>query len=316
MVGLCLPLVAHTGEVEARDALASDFATAFRISDFAAIESRYAQALATKKRLPSGLFASNRMVALMFSQSGSRGLDWEAAQEKARAWAAQFPKSVLPALALNRIHSERAWAARGRGYSSEVTQKDWRVFNEHMSKAREALESRAEVGRGDPNWWYQLLVLAREQGWPMREYSAIADLALAAFPEHVDIYRAISLKLVPQWGGSWEALAKFADQAAARTVRLEGKTAPARMYWHVANYFGPGQLTRPEGNWPTLRASFEDLVARYPDSWNLNGYARFACDAGDKEAAKRMLGRIGNSVVPSVWANIAMFNRCRSWALT
>jgi hypothetical protein len=138
---------------------------------------------------------------------------------------------------------------------------------------------------------------------------------LDAFPENMDIYRAISTKLVPQWGGSWEALAKFADQAAARTARVEGKTVPARMYWHVARYFGPGQLTRPEGNWPTLRVSFEDLVARYPDRWNLNGYARFACDAGDKDAAKRMFGRIGNSVVPSTWANMAMYNRCRSWAL-
>jgi hypothetical protein len=312
---LACSLPSQAGEVEARSSLASDFAAAFAASNFALIESRYAQALATRKRLPGGLFVANRMVTVMFGRDDNAEANGDAAEEKLRTWAARYPKSALPAMALNRLYSRRAWAARGGGYSSAVSEEGWKQFGASMIQANQALLSRAEIGKTDPNWWFEMLSRAQEQGWPMEQYWALANAAIEAFPDNLDIYRAIAMRLVPQWGGSWEALATFADQAAAQTARAEGRTVPARMYWHVAGYFGPGHFIRPQGNWPAVRASFEDLVARYPDNWNLNGYARFACDAGDREAARRMLGRINDSVVPAAWANIAMYNRCRNWAL-
>lgn len=315
VAGLCLMLAARAGEVEDRVNYTKEFATAFSRSDFALIESRYAEALATQKRLSSGYLVSHRWVGAMFERADKDDPNWDAAEEKTRGWARQYPASVLPALALNRIYENRAWIARGRGYSSTVSEEGWKKFAANMNQANQALLSRADVGKADPNWWYELLSRAQEQSLPPERYWKVAYAALTAFPQNEDIYRAIAMKLVPQWGGSWEALAAFADQAVDRTRETQGQIMYAHIYRSVSGYLEPGLLTRAEGNWPKVRAGFEDLVARYPDRWNLNWFARFACDAGDKATTKRVLTRINDAVVPSAWANHAIYNRCRNWAM-
>lgn len=312
---LCWSLTALSAELEHRSQLQNEFAAAFAGSDFVQIESRYARALRTQERSPSGRFLAHAwMRAMRFAEKDDP--NWEAAEDKARKWVAQYPKSVLAAIAHSRIHRHRAWKARGRGYASTVTKEGWRNFALHMNRATEALASRAETGKTDPNWWYEMLDQAREQSWPQQRYSELAYAALQAFPQNHDIYRAIALNLVPQWGGSWQALAAFADEAVVRTREKQGQIMYARIYWNVARYFEPRLLTRPEGNWPKFRAGLEELVARYPDSWNLNRFAAFACDAGDKGTTRRLLARINDAVVAAAWANRATYNRCRSWAMS
>ncbi len=54
--------------------------------------------------------------------------------------------------------------------------------------------------------------------------------------------------------------------------------------------------------WPRLKASFEDLIRRYPkaDRW-LNAYARFAVLEGDRATARQLFRRIGDNYDPDVW---------------
>lgn len=317
LVGICLAaLCSHAGELEDRDAIKAEFAEAFDRSDFALIESRYARAIGTEQRLGSGQLVANQMVRYMFGLRQGRGDDayWNAVEEKTRVWGAQFPESVLPALALSRAHEQHAWAHRGGGYASTVTKESWKQFGMNMDLARQVLLNRAEVGTKDPNWWYQLLRLGWAHSWPEERYWEVANTAMNAFPQNPDIYSAISRRLLPQWGGSWAVVAEFAGYAVERTKAVQGQTLYARIYWHLRDYFGPDLLTSDQVNWRRIRAGFEDLVARHPDNWNLNHFASFACDARDKATARRLLARIKDSVVPSAWANQAMYNRCRNWA--
>jgi hypothetical protein len=317
LVGICLAaLCTHAGELEDRNAIRDEFAEAFDRSDFALIESRYARAIATEQRLGSGQLVANQTVRYMFGLRQGRGDDayWSAVEEKTRAWGAQFPKSVLQALALSRAHEQHAWAHRGGGYASTVSEDRWKQFRLNMDLARQALLDRADVGTKDPNWWHQLLMLAWAQSWPEERYWEVANAAMNAFPQNPDIYSAISRRLLPQWGGSWAVIADFAGYVVKRTRAVQGQMLYARIYWHLQGYLEPGLLASEQVDWPKIRAGFEDLVARYPDNWNLNHFARFACDAGDKATAQRLLGRIEDSVIPSAWANKAMYNRCRNWA--
>jgi hypothetical protein len=64
-----------------------------------------------------------------------------------------------------------------------------------------------------------------------------------------------------------------------------------------------------------MRASFDDIIARYPDAWNMNNYARFACLAGERKTAKRLFLRLANAPITGAWTPRGLFEHCRSWAI-
>jgi hypothetical protein len=106
VVCICLAaLCSHAGELEDRNAIKAEFAEAFDRSDFALIESRYARAIATQKRLGSGQLVANRMMRYMFELRQGRGNDeyWNAVEERRAPGAHSFPspccrhwRSVVP----------------------------------------------------------------------------------------------------------------------------------------------------------------------------------------------------------------------------
>ena len=60
--------------------------------------------------------------------------------------------------------------------------------------------------------------------------------------------------------------------------------------------------------------TYAPMVKRYPDSWNLNFFARIACDAGDGATAKRILALVGDRIDADAWANRGSYIRCKNMA--
>jgi hypothetical protein len=61
-----------------------------------------------------------------------------------------------------------------------------------------------------------------------------------------------------------------------------------------------------------MRASFNALVAAYPDAYNLNAFAYFACLAHDDKTAQDALHRAGGQVILETWGKrgAELFARC------
>ena len=93
------------------------------------------------------------------------------------------------------------------------------------------------------------------------------------------------------WGGSYDAVEKFAAEQAQSAGPGAGDERYARIYWNVnradecggrhdCTIFATSQVS-----WPHMRQGFEAMMERYPKSlWNANNYAVFACLAQDKDA--------------------------------
>ncbi|MBI2768190.1 MAG: hypothetical protein HYX47_01095 [Burkholderiales bacterium] len=321
---------ALAGELEQRAAICQEVAQFLRKDDFAGLDARYAQALAQNKRLASGVFTSNRIVRCLSDAAESRGgslasgLDfdmrkhqenqWKAWQAKAVKWTQTYPASSLAAIALSEYYLQQGYVFRGYGPASRVDEKDMKVFTDLVAKAHEALNSRAKAGAKDSGWHYQMLRIARLQQWPPQRFSALLQQALEVDPMQYDIYFAASEMLLPQWGGSVETLENFADLAARRTRVTEGEALYARIYWDISGYFGAGLFEASKADWKHMRAGYEDMVKRYPDPWNMNGFAWFACLAGDRETLKRVLAAMGDRVEPEIWKTRQAYNECREWA--
>jgi hypothetical protein len=74
----------------------------------------------------------------------------------------------------------------------------------------------------------------------------------------------------------------LARDAAAATAQKEKKSLYARVYWYLDQVEYRGKIfSLSAAKWADMKDGFDDLTGLYPDLWNLNAYAYFACLAQD-----------------------------------
>jgi hypothetical protein len=309
----------YGGETEIRAAIKAEVTEAFAKRDFASIEARYAKALSTSERTPSGWMVASLIRRAVVPDAPSNPQDpgndkhWDAVDRSIAIWARQFPESSLPAIAQSRSFQEHAWSWRGTGYGRTVTAEGWKKVHDYTQRSLDALMAREAQGRRDPYWYVEMINLARLQGWPADRFLALVQQATQAFPLSEPIYLSASFSTVPRWGGSLEAVAQFADYAVRQTRKSSGESMYALIYWYVADMLDT-EFSSPEINWRRVRIGFDDLVKRYPDPWNMNHYAKFACQAHDYATAARVLARIGDNIDQETWGERANYIRCKQLA--
>ena len=69
-------------------------------------------------------------------------------------------------------------------------------------------------------------------------------------------------------------------------------------------------FTDGQADWPRMRRGFERLTHDYPDRWNINAYAKFACVAGDARTLKQQLAKIGQAPILDLWGSMGFFSQC------
>jgi hypothetical protein len=320
---------AQADEYEDRRKIGEFFHSRYSAGDFLALDAWYSTALKENTRTPSGIFRANRLVRSIYFEKPQGPATcaaqpcprvdeafWLAQQKRAKGWQQQQPQSTLATIVLASTYSYPAWEYRGTGYANTVRKEDMQKFQELNQQALRILLANAEQGRKDPNWWAKVLAVAPHAQIDRKAYARLEQDAIAAFPKNHDIY--FSLSTLPQWGGSYKALADLAAQAVENTKAEDGQAFYARIYWNL--YSGlvplnPEPFTHPEVSWPRIRAGFDDLIERYPDGYNINAYARLACiAANDKATTAKIIQQIGQDVVPQVWRHRTEFLRCKSWS--
>lgn len=334
LVGLAFAATAAVAsaatEVQARAGVAREVAQYLERDDFAGLERRYSAALASRERLPGGALVANRMLRSLETAlqppAVPSALDPVVARNSAEAfrqsvdaraarWVKSAPASSFAAIVQSEFLLEHGAMYQRSGAAGGLPA-DIERGNAYVERARSALERAAVAGKSDPGWYYQMLRIAQVQAWQPDRFAKLLQQALAADPYSYDTYLAASEFLLPQVGGSVEALESFARFSAMHTAAGEGASLYARIYWNAGDYLGAQLFRLTRADWRLMRQGFEDIVQRYPDAWNLNAFARFACDAGDKETARLVLGRIANQIEPQAWPSRVEADRCRQWAAT
>lgn len=180
--------------------------------------------------------------------------------------------------------------------------------------ARENLEAHKSVAAADPHWYKTMLGIARAESWDREQFDALLKEALDQEPLYYQTYFSALEYLLPKWHGDLEEIEAFAQYAIRRTSKVEGRGMYARIYWYASQtQFRNGLFTNSFINWPSMKEGFDDVVAKYPDAWNINNYAKFACLAQDKRRTGELLKRIGSDFVPEAWSPPPLLNNCLEW---
>lgn len=232
--------------------------------------------------------------------------------DRIRKWQAAYPRSTAARIAEAVHFLDHAWTVRGGDYAANVPKDAWPKFHEKVAQAGRALDAMDDDAKADPHWYAARLEVATLQSMPADERAALIDAAVGRHPRYFPIHFQAAQGLAPRWGGTNESLNGYIDRAVAATRRWMGDTLYARLQWSERT---PAMFRDGQAQWPRMKAAFERLVADYPDGWNLNNFARFACDAGDSRATLDLMKRIEGRIALEAWDySMSYYANCKHGA--
>lgn len=222
---------------------------------------------------------------------------WGAVRTKLDQWLAQAPQSVHTKIALAQMFVNRAWFYRGTGYASTVPQEAWPVVSRYLEESRKTLTARPEIRFSDPEWFDIMFFLAAAQSWQEAQIEALIKDFRKSGQSYITAYQSAASMMLPKWGGSYEALERFAQQVVVDGGD-DGFEAYARIYWNTVDAL---TFSESRAHWPTMKRGFEIMIHKYPDSRNVNGLAMYACAAGDGNTFREAMRRLGENLNPEAW---------------
>ncbi len=278
---------------------------------FALLERALTDISQSASESPSGRPLSYSAFAslLAFATTGAPGVT---PSQLAQAWRAAVPGShflpVIDALALR----ERAWKIRGSATGAQALPESEQLFATRLASAdRVLLEAPPEL-KQFPLWHHVLLVIALDSRKLQTDAPSEFHAAVKRWPRYFPFYVTVLARMTPNQGGNWEFVEWFVDTWARQSAATEGSSMYARLYVELIGY-GKDPIPR-HLDWGRMKASFADLMARYPDPEFKHAFAAYACRAADRLAFRRAIANIAPDQLPHIeWLHGYSYAACMKW---
>lgn len=317
---LSIPPAAGSDEMSERDTIKVQVIDLVHAEDFAQLESLASNYRDSQVRTPSGVWKLTLYYDGVSQSFGIPSQDngyWTRQEQVARKWVTAYPKSPTARIAYARYLLNRGWSYRGTGNASTVKPENWKPFQDYVQQARLYLEKHEAIASKDPCWYTMMEVIAYQQNWLPDEFSALLEEALTRYPSYYQIYFEAINYYAPKWGGDAASIERFARKATEHTKATDGYGMYARIYWSASQFQYRDRLFIDSMvDWPTMKQGIDDVLKAYPDQWNINNFAKFACLARDKTKAAELIKRIGRLTPEQVWGDLSFYHSCRKWALS
>jgi hypothetical protein len=279
-------------------------------AEFESLDELLAKAEAEGQRTPSGLWRYGVVLSGVKDAIGDveSAAAFAAAEAKARRWLATRPSSHYAPLVLAYVYEAKACncARRGRTPPPPAERQAWNL------KALGVLAGNPQSNAvGERHSLAVQLAdhIGYEEGVVRAHYRNGVRVQPGYFPARF----------------AWVSyLARRPDGArrveqAARETRAEPPfpdrdSLYARMLWWAAQTeYGDELFEKVPVDWPTFEKSFDAMLAAYPDGWNRNNYARFACLAGHRDRAAALMQ--DHEPMAEVWQSQEEFDACTTEAV-
>lgn len=312
---LLLVGAAVAGEREERDRIASSSGSLFAIRDFGALEELAGSYRESRDRTSAGMLKLRKFYGGIDEAAPSNDPDhpaWASAMDTVEQWIREYPNSPTPYIAKAHLLSHRGWAYRGTGWASTVQPEDWLKLKQLARETREFLATHKSVASRDPEFYSSVASADLVLGSTEAEFRKSLDEGMAAFPNYDELYFRGREYYSPRWYGSEEAMESFIVETVRRTSDKRGHEMYARLYWAAGQRTSGGYyLVGPIANWGMMRDGIRELTERFPDQWNVNHVAFFACLRGDRKLAEELIQMIEKPIIESAWSGQGNFDLCQ-----
>ncbi len=304
----------ETDEARARQEVVLEGQSLYELGDFDEIDRVAAKYLKEKSRTPSGIWKIglfDRGVALGSKPTQPSEEAWLKTKSELEAWIIRSPKSPSAQIAYAEALIEHGWFIRGPSYARDVPTEAWPRFHAQLKKAKEVLLASKSFASHHPNWYGQMIAIAKAESMDEDTFSSFTAEAFKRLPGYYPNYFGAVSAYLPKWGGDMAKIEKFVRAAMQQTAAVEGNAMYARIYWYVSQECNCNLFTETNANWPQMKASFETVIKKYPDQWNLNHFAKFACEANDIAKAATLLKKLDKKINPRAWGEDGLLERCQ-----
>ena len=285
----------------------------FMSGDYRALESLINKRRSHLNDLPDGGSSLSGMMTGLndLMEYGRRdALDW---LTRISDWRRAVPGSVNAELVEVMVLEDWAWSVRGTGAAKEVSQQAWAAFAYRSEMAQAALEELANRTDVGPVWYPLAISVGLDTDKPVEELAEIEGRGRRAYPTYYSTYRAMMRVLMPRWRGSYEDENRFVNEMSNRWGVDPDLILYARLYWMYSSleFDEINIFTDGAADWKLMKKGFSSMVARYPHSdLVLNGFAKFACIAADKEQFAQLRPALDKRLSASAWSDKVSLTSC------
>lgn len=291
-------------EMEMRSSIRVEVTNLWNAQDYRTLDTLGQSYLSKRERTPSGLWKISVFSDALKDQINVDldDTEWSTYMEKQiRAWPRLAPTSAFAHMQVAAALVKRGWYKRGNGYARDVSAEGWRSFHQYIEEARLSLESTKEVSSANPSWYFAMLEIATWQRWEAPRQWSLLQEAMARDREYFPNYFVALNYYSPKWGGDPAKMEALASRIASEIGGKEGDALYARMYWWAAdNHFGR-QLIYSKVDCARMLRGMKNIASDFPDPWNINRFAAFSVDCGDKPSARQYFDQIGDKPQLDAW---------------
>jgi len=287
-----------SSEFEVRGEVYSHAADLYRSEDFVALDAMLAEQFGKKLRTPSGIWQAGVALAGILGEED----DGKKSEDRARRWLRSRPDSPFAPLVLAGTMYRNGCSCTGNDADAK------RQRRENYIEAMRVLEEHRPQSSGIPEFHELQVELATGLGLSEAKVRQYYDEGVRQEPNYFPLRFAWVSYLARQ-----DNPAVRVEAAARETTREpaspERDALYGRMLWWAVQDSDWERLLAWNGiDWPTFDRSFASMLASYPDDWNRNNYARFACLAGHRERTRALMA--DRKPLAGVWRSELEFNQC------
>jgi len=130
-------------------------------------------------------------------------------------WVAHADGDAIPLLLRAQYYYGLAWTRRGPYFVSVTPRDNVDAFGDYMNRALKDIDAAIKLDHSNPYGYRLKLAILSNLGRP-EEMRRWFEAAIAAYPDYFTLYFSVLDALTPKWGGSTEAMYRFADYYAGR----------------------------------------------------------------------------------------------------
>lgn len=188
---------------------------------------------------------------------------------------------------------EMAWASRGSGWASSVTEEGWRLMAQRLAAAEGVLTT--AINRY-PNDWrlpVEMLTVELGQGRGRQRMEQFFQAAVRIDPGCYSAYSKKMYYLQPRWHGSVEDVVEFGEKC-LQTGRWADRIPMVFPEGVAMLTVNVPRIYRAEQVWKTISGIYREMLKRYPDSTRYRTqFALCAKEAGRWDVVREQMALLG-----------------------